>query len=113
MPRKAMAASIAVAVVLSGAVALYKFALPGLSSARPQPPEMEVEVAMWLLRHSVPAAARQQNNPLGADAAAAAAGREVFKQNCEICHGYDGSGGRGSGAENIRVRPFSGRSSRR
>jgi predicted CXXCH cytochrome family protein len=93
MPRKAMAASIAVAVVLSGAVALYKFALPGLSSARPQPPEMEVEVAMWLLRHSVPAAARQQNNPLGADAAAAAAGREVFKQNCEICHGYDGSGG--------------------
>ncbi len=93
MPRKAMAASIAVAVVLSGAVAIYKFALPGLSSARPQPPEMEVEVAMWLLRHSVPAAARQQNNPLGADAAGAAAGREVFKQNCEICHGYDGSGG--------------------
>jgi hypothetical protein len=55
MPRKAMAAVIAVVVVFSGAAALYMFALPGLSSAQPQPPEMEVAVAMWLLRHSVPA----------------------------------------------------------
>ncbi len=75
MPRKAMLAAIAAAVVLGGGVALYMFALPGLSSARPQPPEMEVAVAMWLLLHGVPATARQQHNPLGADAAAAAAGR--------------------------------------
>jgi hypothetical protein len=109
MPRKAMPPLLP-SPSLSGAVALYKFALPGLSSARPQPPEMEVEVAMWLLRHSVPAAARQQNNPLGADAAAA--GREVFKQNCETT-AMMAVGGRGSGAENIRVRPFSVRSSRR
>ena len=92
MPRKAMAAAVAVVAVFGGAVALYMFALPGLSSARPQPPEMEVAVAMWLLRHSVPATARQQHNPLGADAADAAAGRDLFRQNCEICHGYDGSG---------------------
>src|SRR3984893_4566341 len=72
----------------SSAVALYMFALPGFSSARPQPPGVEVAVATWLLRHSVPATARQQHNPLGADAADAAAGRDLFRQNCEICHGY-------------------------
>jgi hypothetical protein len=38
MPRKAMVAAIAVVVGFSGAVALYMFALPGFSSARPQPP---------------------------------------------------------------------------
>ncbi len=78
--------------VLGGAVALYKFALPGFSSARPQPLEMEVAVAMWLLRHSVPATAWEQHNPLGPDVADASAGRDVFRQNCEICHGYDGDG---------------------
>lgn len=92
MPPKMAAAAMAAAVVLGAAVALYKFALPGFSSARPQPPEMEVAVAMWLLRHSVPATAWQQHNPLGADVADAAAGRDLFRQNCEICHGYDGRG---------------------
>jgi mono/diheme cytochrome c family protein len=92
LPRKAMVAAIAAVAVFSGAGALYMFALPGLSSARPQPPEMEVAVAMWLLRHSVPATARKQHDPLGADAADIAAGRDLFRQNCEICHGYDGGG---------------------
>jgi mono/diheme cytochrome c family protein len=92
LPRKAMVAAIAAVAVFSGAGALYMFALPGLSSARLQPPEMEVAVATWLLRHSVTATARQQQNPLGADAADIAAGRDLFRQNCEICHGYDGSG---------------------
>ena len=92
VPRKATAAAMAAAVVLGGAVALYKFALPGFSSARPQPPAMEVAVAMWLLRHSVPATAWEQHNPLGADAADIAAGHDLFRQDCEICHGYDGGG---------------------
>jgi hypothetical protein len=65
VPRKAMVAGIVVVAGFSGAVALYMFALPGFSSARPQPPGIEVAVAMWLLRHSVPATARQQHNPLG------------------------------------------------
>jgi hypothetical protein len=51
MPRKAMVAAIAAVAVFGGAAALYMFALPGLSSARPQPPGIEVAVAMWLLRH--------------------------------------------------------------
>jgi len=92
MPRKAMVAAIAVVAVFSGAAALYIFALPDLSSARPEPPGIEVAVAMWLLSHSVPTSARQQHNPLGADTADAAAGRDLFRQNCEICHGYDGGG---------------------
>jgi hypothetical protein len=57
MPRKAMVAAISVVAMFSGAVALYMFALPGFSSARPQPPGMEVAVTTWLLRHSVPATA--------------------------------------------------------
>ncbi|MGH7247068.1 MAG: c-type cytochrome, partial [Pseudomonadota bacterium] len=92
MSRRAIAAALAAAAVFSGAVALYMFALPGLSSARRQPPGMEVAVATWLLRHSVPPSDRQRHNPLGADAADVATGRDLFRQNCEICHGYDGSG---------------------
>ena len=49
---------VTVLVVLAvGATALYRFALPGLSSARPNPPKIEMEVATWLLRNSVPAEA--------------------------------------------------------
>ena len=49
---------LAVAVLAGVLVALailYRFALPGLSSARPSPPTVEVAVATWLLRHSVAA----------------------------------------------------------
>ena len=114
MPPKMAAAAMAAAVVLGAAVALYQFALPGFSSARPQPPEMEVAVAMWLLRHSVPATAWEQHNPLGADAADVAAGRDLFRQNCEICHAYDGGGKTGSASGEYPRPPRSrGRSSRR
>ena len=79
-------------LVLAAAFVLYRFALPGLSSARQAPPKFEITVAAWLLRHSVPEEARMQRNPLGADAADVAAGRDMFREHCEICHGYDGSG---------------------
>ena len=74
------------------AVVLYFEALPGLSIARSEPSGIEVSLATWLLRHSVPAAERDRQNPLTADAANAAAGRELFRQKCESCHAYDGSG---------------------
>jgi predicted CXXCH cytochrome family protein len=91
--RKFLLVMAACAVVTIGAAAaLYRFALPGLSSARPEPPHAEVAVATWLLRHSIPEAARTLRNPLGADAADTVAGRDLFRQKCEICHGYDGSG---------------------
>jgi mono/diheme cytochrome c family protein len=77
-------------LVLVGAA--YRMVVPGLSSARSEPPGLEVAVATWLLHHSVPEAERTIANPLGTDRADIAAGRDLFKQKCEICHAYDGSG---------------------
>jgi len=71
---------------------LYLRALPGLSVARNKPPALETTVATWLLRHSVPADDRARQNPLASDAAAVAAGQVSFRQKCEGCHAYDGSG---------------------
>jgi predicted CXXCH cytochrome family protein len=81
-----------IVLVIVAAAAFYRFALPGLSNARPEPPKAEVLVATWLLRHSVPEESRNQRNPLGTDAADVVAGRDLFREKCEICHGYDGSG---------------------
>jgi mono/diheme cytochrome c family protein len=83
---------VAAAIVLAIVAAALYAVLPGLSSARNEPPGIEVEVATWLLRHSVPAADRDRQNPLAGDAASVAAGRELFRQKCESCHAYDGSG---------------------
>src|SRR6202046_4694453 len=72
--------------------ALYRFALPGLSSARPPPPAIEMEVATWLLRNSVPAEAAARVNPLKPDKATIAAGAATFQQKCAVCHSFDGTG---------------------
>ncbi|HTJ63217.1 MAG TPA: c-type cytochrome [Alphaproteobacteria bacterium] len=49
-------------------------------------------MATFLLRQSVPDAARRQTNPLGADLADVAAGQAIYQKNCETCHGHDGAG---------------------
>src|SRR5271169_4959935 len=84
-------ASIAVA---SAAIlgTLYAIFVPGLSSALSEPPAAETLIATWLLHQSVPDAAKQRVNPLKSDPADMAAGRELYREKCEICHGYDGSG---------------------
>ena len=86
--------AISVAFVLAIAALLYQFVLPGLSVARNEPPRIEVMLATWLLRQSVPEAARHAVSPLGdnPDPAAVAAGAETFRQKCEVCHAYDGGG---------------------
>ncbi|HVJ54331.1 MAG TPA: cytochrome c3 family protein [Aliidongia sp.] len=89
LPRKLLAVCV---ILIGGAALLYELALPGLSSARPEPPQAEVAVATWLLHHSVPDAAKAERDPLGADPADIAAGHDLFQKNCEICHGYDGNG---------------------
>jgi predicted CXXCH cytochrome family protein len=66
--------------------------LPGLSSARGDPPAVETGVATWLLRHSVSADAKAATNPLGRDPAGIAAGRDMFVAKCAACHAYDGGG---------------------
>jgi mono/diheme cytochrome c family protein len=80
------------ALLVLGAAALYRFALPGLSSARPAPPAIEMEVATWLLQHSVPAEAAARANPLKPDEANIAEGAASFQQKCAVCHGFDGGG---------------------
>jgi len=78
-PYTVIAAVVIVLAVVAG-VLLYSTALPGLSVARSEPPGIEVDLATWLLRHSVPTADREKQNPLAADAANVAAGRELFRQ---------------------------------
>jgi predicted CXXCH cytochrome family protein len=85
-------ASFVIAVLGGLAAAAYFLVLPGLSSARGEPPELETNMATWLLRHSVPAADKQKVNPLGSDAADITAGRELYRDKCETCHAYDGGG---------------------
>jgi mono/diheme cytochrome c family protein len=80
---------VALAIVLG---ALYALLLPGLSSARIEPPAAEIVVATWLLHQSVPAAAKVNANPLGAHPADVTAGQDLYRQKCELCHAYDGSG---------------------
>ena len=74
------------------AALVYRSVIPGLSSARSEPPAIEVSIATWLLHTSVPQQDKVRANPLGADPADVSAGRDIFKQKCEVCHGYDGSG---------------------
>jgi hypothetical protein len=88
--------AIALIVVVAGiglaSALIWRSVIPGLSSARREPPATEVSIATWLLHESVPASARAQVNPLGGDPADIAAGRDLFRQKCETCHAYDGSG---------------------
>ena len=87
-----------IAIVLGGVVIAaglaYAVLVPGLSSARQEPSTFEIEVATYLLHHSVPGSAIARVNPLGARPASAALteGRDLFAKNCETCHAYDGSG---------------------
>ena len=90
--KPSVVASLIVAILGVLAVAAYFVVLPGFSSARGEPPELETNVATWLLRHSVPAADKQKVNPLGKDVADITAGRDLFREKCESCHAYDGGG---------------------
>ncbi len=87
-----IAAGAVVVALLIAAGALYRFALPGFSSARPAPPKLEIAVATWLLRASVPAEAAARTNPVTDTEANRAEGAALFQQNCAVCHGYDGGG---------------------
>src|SRR6266567_1658119 len=73
---------------------MYQLLLPGLSIARDEPWELETQVATWLLHQSVPASAKHIANPLSSavDSSSVAAGRDLFRQKCEVCHAYDGGG---------------------
>src|SRR4051812_43569289 len=81
-------------VVLALIGTIYQLLLPGLSIARDEPWGVEVQVATWLLHASVPASDKRIANPLSSavDSPSVAAGRDLFRQKCEVCHAYDGGG---------------------
>jgi predicted CXXCH cytochrome family protein len=107
MRRASLIAVVVVALLALAAVALYRFALPGLSSARAIPPATEVAIANWLLRSSVPAKQAEWRNPLPADESNIGAGAALFQRRCALCHGYDGSGATTIGARTYpRVPPL-------
>src|SRR3984885_3991235 len=79
---------VAVAAILGG---LYAKILPGLSSARTEPPAAETGSPTWLLTQRVPFEAKMSRNP-APDPSDVAAGRDLFRGKCETCHAYDGGG---------------------
>jgi mono/diheme cytochrome c family protein len=90
--KRSLIATFIILALLAAAGIAYRTFVPGLSSARSEPPELEVAIATWLLHQSVPETEAARTNPLGSDPAEVAAGSDLFKQKCEICHAYDGSG---------------------
>ena len=93
-----------VVLLLALAGGFYAFVLPGLSVARQEPPAIEIRIATWLLRHSVPDADRARRNPLAKDAASISAGKDTYTRKCEVCHAYEGGGKTEIGA-NVYPRP--------
>jgi predicted CXXCH cytochrome family protein len=88
---------IVVFLAVLGALAIgafYRYIVSGGLRARRTPPPLETFVAQALVDLSIPKEAKDMKNPLIASAAGAdlAAGRELYRKNCEICHGFDGGG---------------------
>ncbi|HEY6924555.1 MAG TPA: cytochrome c3 family protein [Steroidobacteraceae bacterium] len=85
-------------IALSGLLALlgvaYAFLMWEGASSRAEAPRLESVVAQWLLARTVPTSERQRVSPLAANATAAdiAAGQALYRQKCDICHAYNGSG---------------------
>jgi len=90
--QKTIVVSIAALAVVFAA--LYAFVVWEGSSAREDAPALEASIAQWLLHHTVPARFKAMSNPLSsaADSADVAAGRDVYRSKCELCHAYDGGG---------------------
>jgi len=81
-------------LVIGIAGLLYRYVIGGGMAARQKPSAFETRAARMLLEISVPAQARARKNPLGEDAKTLhlTAGRDLYRQKCESCHGYDGRG---------------------
>jgi predicted CXXCH cytochrome family protein len=93
-------AVIAVALFALAAIALYGYIVSGGLTARQSPPALEKNVTRWMLDVSVPDSAKTMKNPLLTDSGSVDvfAGQDLYKQKCEVCHGYDGSGKTDAGA---------------
>ena len=94
--RKLVVRTAVVIAVISAlaAGALYRYITSGGLVAQQKPPVLEAALAHWVLHLSVPRRVKMLKNPLSPDAGGAdvSAGRELYRQKCEICHAYDGAG---------------------
>jgi Cytochrome c. len=79
-------------VLLAIAVLFYAFLTSQGLSARHKPSSFEYAIANFALGVSIPAAAKNQKNPLTADASVLAEAKEHYKEHCAVCHADDGSG---------------------
>ena len=72
----------------------YHYIASGGMSARQTPSALETYVGRRLVQLSIPHEAQTLKNPLPSspDGADTAAGHELYQKNCEVCHGFDGSG---------------------
>jgi hypothetical protein len=84
MSRKSAIGLFAAIVILAIGGLLFRYALPGLSSARPTPPTVEIAVATWLLLHSVPAADAERVNPLSPTEAGLAAEQRSARTSIRV-----------------------------
>src|SRR5215510_16585458 len=80
-----------IALLLGG---LYGFIIWEGSSTRDDAPVLEVKIAQWLLYRTVPKNYRALKNPFSTAPGSAdvSAGGEVYRDKCELCHAFDGSG---------------------
>jgi predicted CXXCH cytochrome family protein len=92
--RLTLALGMVVAVFTLAGGALYAYIVSGGLRATRKPSGAETRIAGWMVRVSVPESAKKLRNPLTTDVNGVdvAAGRDLYKQKCEACHAYDGSG---------------------
>jgi predicted CXXCH cytochrome family protein len=80
---------LALAIAAGG---FYHFVVSGGLIARQKPSPLETSLARRLVDLSIPEEFKTLKNPLDGGNADASAGRELYQRNCEVCHGYDGTG---------------------
>ena len=88
--RVILAAVVVLGVAAAGAG--YRYITTGGLIARQKPSAVETAAAQFLVNLSVPEKAKAVKNPLGTTDASLTAGRVIYQQKCENCHGYDGRG---------------------
>jgi predicted CXXCH cytochrome family protein len=79
-------------VLMAGGV--YAYIVSGGLRARQSPSALETRVARWMVEASVPNAAKSLAAPpeMANSPTDIALGRDLYKEKCEACHGYDGAG---------------------
>jgi hypothetical protein len=74
------------------AVVLYTQVRAGGLAADTEPGQTERLIASRLVRLAIPADARQQQNPVGADNTVWRSAADHYGDHCAACHGNDGRG---------------------